>query len=116
MSHRLRVHGLAASLLAAPMVMSGLVLGCSGAPIDSSAKSDDPTEKTEQANITPSPVATIDPGIIFPPILLQPAGMTLTQHGNNARTGANLSETTLTPSNVSPSTFGRLYTRALDAP
>jgi regulation of enolase protein 1 (concanavalin A-like superfamily) len=33
----------------------------------------------------------------------------LTQHNNNARTGATLTETILTPSSVSPQTFGRLF-------
>ncbi|TWB93607.1 LGFP repeat-containing protein [Bradyrhizobium macuxiense] len=35
----------------------------------------------------------------------------LTQHNDNARTGAYLAETALKPSTVSPSTFGRLYAR-----
>lgn len=39
----------------------------------------------------------------------------LTQHNDNARTGANLAETTLTPANVSAATFGKLFTRSLDA-
>jgi hypothetical protein len=33
---------------------------------------------------------------------------------DNARTGQNLAETTLTTSNVSPATFGKLFTRAVD--
>lgn len=33
----------------------------------------------------------------------------LTQHNNNARTGANLDERTLTTSNVNPSQFGKLF-------
>jgi len=36
-----------------------------------------------------------------------------TQHNDNARTGANLSETVLTPLNV-PSQFGKLFERAVD--
>jgi outer membrane protein assembly factor BamB len=38
----------------------------------------------------------------------------LTQHNNNARTGANLAETTLTPANVSPAHFGLLFKHAVD--
>ena len=45
-----------------------------------------------------------------PPVLWD----VLTQHANAARTGAQLNETTLTPANVTPSTFGRLYERHVD--
>ncbi len=38
----------------------------------------------------------------------------LTQHNNNARTGANLEETTLNTSNVAVGTFGKLFTRSVD--
>ena len=38
----------------------------------------------------------------------------LTQHNNNARTGANTTETVLTPDNVTRSRFGMLFRRALD--
>jgi len=38
----------------------------------------------------------------------------LTQHNDNARTGANLLETTLAPSNVNATQFGMLFKRILD--
>jgi hypothetical protein len=38
----------------------------------------------------------------------------LTQHNDAARTGAQLRETTLTPANVTPATFGRLYERSVN--
>jgi len=39
----------------------------------------------------------------------------LTQHNDNARTGANLGETILTTANVNSTQFGKLFTRAADA-
>jgi hypothetical protein len=39
----------------------------------------------------------------------------LTQHNDNLRTGWNPDETVLTPSNVAPNTFGKLFTWQLDA-
>ncbi|PYX91109.1 MAG: hypothetical protein DMG67_11115, partial [Acidobacteria bacterium] len=38
----------------------------------------------------------------------------LTQHNDNARTGANLGETILTPSNVNGKHFGLLFKRVVD--
>jgi hypothetical protein len=38
----------------------------------------------------------------------------LTYHNNNARTGLNSSETTLTPSNVNSTSFGKLFTLTVD--
>jgi hypothetical protein len=38
----------------------------------------------------------------------------LTQHNNNARTGAYTTETVLTPANVNPTTFGKLFSVPLD--
>ncbi|MGO9272234.1 MAG: PQQ-binding-like beta-propeller repeat protein [Terriglobia bacterium] len=38
----------------------------------------------------------------------------LTWHNDNARTGQNLQETILTPANVSPSTFGKLFVISVD--
>jgi hypothetical protein len=45
---------------------------------------------------------------------LMPSVDVLTYHNDNARTGANLSETVLTPANVNPSTFGKLGQVAVD--
>ena len=39
----------------------------------------------------------------------------LTQHNDNARTGANTGEIILTPSNVAGGNFGKIFTRTLDA-
>ncbi len=48
------------------------------------------------------------------PTLAAPPAV-LTQHNDNLRTGANLSEALLTPLTVKPLTFGKLFTLKLDA-
>jgi len=40
----------------------------------------------------------------------------LTYHNNNSSTGENLAETVLTPANVNPTTFGKLFATQLDGP
>src|ERR1700759_5411105 len=39
----------------------------------------------------------------------------LTQHNDNQRSGSNTAETILTPANVNANSFGKLFTRTLDA-
>src|SRR5580700_2155664 len=46
--------------------------------------------------------------------LLHAAPSVWTEHNDNGRTGQNLSETVLTPSNVNQSQFGKLWTATLD--
>src|SRR5437016_3556364 len=52
-------------------------------------------------------------GLALPCLCIAQANV-LTYHNDNARTGANLSETILTPSNVRPATFGKLFTYNVD--
>ena len=53
------------------------------------------------------------PGYGAGPVLMGRVGV-YTQHNDNARTGANLRETTLTPSNVNPRQFGLLFRHVVD--
>ncbi len=56
--------------------------------------------------------------LLFPILLLSPATLAqvdvLTQHNDNGRTGANLSETELTPADVNQAQFGMLFKRVVD--
>lgn len=77
--------------------------GCSGG---SSTTATGPTPTpTPAATPTPSPTPT-------------PSGSAvkdvLTYHNDNARTGQQLNETTLTPANVNSSTFGKLFVISVD--
>src|SRR5580700_1222602 len=49
-----------------------------------------------------------------PPPGATPPNAVITYHNDNARTGQNLNETTLTPGNVSVSSFGKLFIIATD--
>ena len=48
------------------------------------------------------------------PALPQTPASVLTWHNDNARTGRNLNETTLTPTKVNSKQFGKLFSRAVD--
>lgn len=50
----------------------------------------------------------------IPRVMAAGGVMVTTQHNDNARTGANLTETTLTTANVGVTTFGKLFSRAVD--
>ncbi len=47
-------------------------------------------------------------------LLTAPAADVLTQHNDQFRSGANTSETILTPANVNPAQFGKLFSYAVD--
>lgn len=66
---------------------------------------------------TSAPVRAISGLALFlltAPSMAQAPVNILTQHNDNARTGANLNETVLNTSNVNANQFGRLFTRDLD--
>src|ERR1700694_4306084 len=55
--------------------------------------------------------------LFFATALLLPQGYAvnvLTQHGDLPRSGANTAETILTPLNVNPNNFGKLFTDSVD--
>src|SRR5579871_6978885 len=52
--------------------------------------------------------------MLFAPVILSAQVNVLTWHNDNARTGQNLQETTLTPANVNASSFGKLFTIPTD--
>jgi mono/diheme cytochrome c family protein len=74
---------------------------------------------TEQQRAAPQPPPEpIEPDVAPPgygsgPVTLGAIGV-YTQHNDNARTGANLHETVLTPANVKPGRFGLLFRYAVD--
>ena len=64
------------------------------------------------------PPLPIEPSLPGPghgagPVVLGTLGL-YTQHNDNARTGANLAEATLTPANVNPRQFGLLFHQVVD--
>src|SRR5262245_25354054 len=56
--------------------------------------------------------------MLFPALVLSYASLAqvavTTQHNDNYRTGQNMSETVLAPSNVNKTQFGKLFTQAVD--
>jgi hypothetical protein len=54
----------------------------------------------------------LSPVFLPSPAMAQP--LVLTQHNNNARTGAYTTETTLTPTNVNQANFGKIFSYTVD--
>lgn len=74
--------------------------------------------ESKQAHPQETAPGPIEPTLAPPgrgqgPVVLGPIGV-YTQHNDNARTGANLHETTLTPANVNRRQFGLLFRHVVD--
>lgn len=81
------------SALSGPLLTAGAALAGSG---------------PASAQVVPAPSRTVPvTASAVPPALL-------TQHGDNARTGANRRETMLSAATVNPASFGKLFTRDVD--
>jgi outer membrane protein assembly factor BamB/cytochrome c553 len=71
------------------------------------------TPRTQESFEAPIEPALAPPGRGHGPLVLGQIGV-YTQHNDNARTGANLHETTLTPANVNRRQFGLLFRHVVD--
>lgn len=73
------------------------------------------TKKPRRQDVIPVPIEPklTPPGHGAGPVVLGHTGV-YTQHNDNARGGANLSETVLTPANVKPGQFGLLFRQVVD--